>query len=1012
MAQVSLKSYENEIRDLIEIGAYDEAMEIGQHILQYYPKHLQTYSLLGESCLGKGLYQEAADLLLRVLSVDPENVAARVGLSRAYEAQGEINSAIEQMRAAFDLAPSLSNIHTETFLLLQRQSEGQAPRLKLTRQGLGRIYTRGELYTQAADEFETLLMETPDQVDIQVSLAEALWRDSQHIRAIEVCQSVLNKLPYCLKAHLILAETWLRSDREDEAEAHLKIIQELDPDGESAYVLMGAASPLPRVSVTLLDLESASEAVMQKQAPIQPTELTSLEEMPEPSELETLAADTLASPIQTDAMTEATLEFEEADIPDWLQEARPQDAAEATGTEADAIADAEIPTWLAAGAAGAAIAHKMEKDPESLDETTEIDAGESIEEIPEEGLPDWLTDAAPQEIQAETTVEQSIGTPTTGLFPGEPEEPSISNEVAAATIAAAGVTEAEEEHELPPWLRDIPEEEVPLEEAPATAADVPPETAVEEEEMPSWLQVSPDEESALEEVTVVTTELPSEGEVQDPTWLRILREEDLEDELQSEEPLAARGVAAALAAAEVLEPEDALPEPTVAVPSEGETVEAEAEKADTTAQEELGTEHVITKEELLEPETQDPTWLRILREEGLEDDFPADEPLAAMGVAAAVAAAEVSDGEDTPPAATVELPPTLEPTEVEIREVKEETDLPSQESLLEAGLIDAEIIEAEPAETPLAATSTILQLDAISEEVVPGDREISPDQPTEESRIDLLTEKRLEQMGLVHEDIATEEEALPDWLRKAALAEGLAEEITGDEAQEESAESPDWLELLQREGMSQFVMPEEPDSAEAIPPQPSIPEEEDLEIPSWLQMLRQDQQEELSLPEDQAAIPPEAATGALAGEKAATSDLITVAEATAPELVEEEPAFSAAEAEEEIDIVQMFPDQVVDEATVLNYENMLIDNPKDHATRWELIQAYANRGDQTAAIEHSEQLIRSGEFATEIISYLETLAKTGVETRRAYQTLGEAYFKQDRLQEAAEAYRKALSLLS
>ena len=349
-------------------------------------------------------------------------------------------------------------------------------------------------------------------------------------------------------------------------------------------------------------------------------------------------------------------------------------------------------------------------------------------------------------------------------------------------------------------------------------------------------------------------------------------------------------------------------------------------------------------------------------------------------------------------------------------ESKKETDLPSEEYLLETGLIDTAMTEAEPAEALVAATTTALQPEAVSEEVVPGDKEIGQAQPTEESQIDLPTEENLEQMGLVHEDIATEEEErteekeLPDWLRKAALAEGFVEEITGDEAQEESEETPEWLELLQREGTSQYVMPEEPDSDEAIPQQSAL-EEEDREIPAWLQMLRQGQQEEQSVPEEQTDISTEPETAALSEERVAISDLTTVAEVQAPEQVEEEPALPTEELEEEIDLTQIFPDQGVDEATTLNYENMLKDNPEDHSTRWELIQAYANAGDHTAALEHSEQLIRSGSFATEITAYLETITKAGVETREAYQTLGEAYFKQNRLQEAMEAYRKALSQL-
>ena len=468
--------------------------------------------------------------------------------------------------------------------------------------------------------------------------------------------------------------------------------------------------------------------------------------------------------------------------------------------------------------------------------------------------------------------------------------------------------------------------------------------------------------------------------------------------MQSEETLAAMGAAAAITAAEISEEEDIPPAATVEVPPAVEPAEAEIREVE---------EDITPTAE----EAELPAWLHDLQEsEDLIETAPEEAP----------AAREPSDLEEIAEPGSMAQAAEEEPAwlrDLREAESKEETDLPSEESLLETGLIDTAMTEAEPAEALVAATTTALQPEAVSEEVVPDDKEIGQAQPTEESQIDLPTEENLEQMGLVHEDIATEQEErteekeLPDWLRKAALAEGLVEEITGDEALEESEETPEWLELLQREGTSQYVMPEEPDSDEATPQRSSALEEEDREIPAWLQMLRQGQQEERAVPEEQTDISTETETAALSEERVAISDLTTVAEVQVPEQVEEEPALPTEEPKEEIDLTQIFPDQGVDEATTLNYENMLKDNPEDHSTRWELIQAYANAGDHTTAVEHSEQLIRSGSFATEITAYLETITKAGVETREAYQTLGEAYFKQNRLQEAMEAYRKALSQL-
>ena len=381
MAQLSLKSYENEIRNFIDSKQFDEAMSTGQHILQYYPKHLQTYSLLGEVCLATGRFEEAADTMLRVLSVDPENVAARLGLSEAHEATGDLPGAIEQMRIAFDLAPAPELCTSKCTASSSSRRVKPVPKLKLTRQGLGRIYMRGELYTQAADEFEALLRENPDQVDVEVSLAEALWQDGQHIRSIEVCQSVLNKLPYCLKAHLILAETWQRSDREDEAQAHLRIVKEIDPDGEVSYSLLGDESPLPRTDVSIPDMGDSAP----------------------PRELAEAGA---AAGAISDSGETTVSDIDVSDIPEWLRQARPEGAVDET------ISDADVPAWLTAGAVAAGLvdqeeSSEAEESAESvqswlrtaavgdvlqdsdIEEITELDDLVEASESAEEGTPQW-----------------------------------------------------------------------------------------------------------------------------------------------------------------------------------------------------------------------------------------------------------------------------------------------------------------------------------------------------------------------------------------------------------------------------------------------------------------------------------------------------------------------------------------------------------------------------------------------------------------------------------------------
>ncbi len=267
MAEASLREYCNKAKELIEAGALDESISLCQHILRWYPKHIETYQLLGEACLEKGDHYEAIDLFKRVLSAGPENFISYVGLSIIYDSEGAINESIWQLERAFELAPGNSEVRKELQRLYGLR-DGTAPRrLKLTRGALGRLYSKDELFPQAIDEYEYLLQGDPERVDLQLAEAEALWRHGRKREAVEACQDVLAKLPNCLKANLILAKIWLENDLKSEAEPLLDMAQQLDAENRMAEALFGPDSPLrartatlPKMSQELQELEVTAEA--------------------------------------------------------------------------------------------------------------------------------------------------------------------------------------------------------------------------------------------------------------------------------------------------------------------------------------------------------------------------------------------------------------------------------------------------------------------------------------------------------------------------------------------------------------------------------------------------------------------------------------------------------------------------------------------------------------------------------------------------------------------------------
>lgn len=263
MPDIRLQTYTNWIAKLIQDHREGAAIAHCQHILCHYPNFVQGYRLLGEACQAKGLDQEAADCLQRVLGADPQCLAAWVGLGRVYEKLGMRPEAAWSMERAFELAPANAGVWLELQRLSADQDESQRAteerkRPRLTRAALGRLYTRSGLYELAISELKAVLQHEPNLLNIRVGLAEALWHKGQYLGADETCQEILEALPNCLKANLILGEIWLRDGQEEAGQARLRVASALDPENTVAQQMMGSASPLPPQEVLVPLLEEGA----------------------------------------------------------------------------------------------------------------------------------------------------------------------------------------------------------------------------------------------------------------------------------------------------------------------------------------------------------------------------------------------------------------------------------------------------------------------------------------------------------------------------------------------------------------------------------------------------------------------------------------------------------------------------------------------------------------------------------------------------------------------------------
>ncbi len=392
MAEVGLSEYCEEVKELIKAGALDEATAICRHLLEQFPKYIMPYRLLGEVCLEREEYGEAANLFTRVLGADPEDVVAHVGLTVVYDEEKNLDEAIWHLERAFEMAPGNPEIRQE-LKRLYGQREGKEPsRVKLTPAALGRLYFKEGLYERAMAEFRALLEQDPERVDLKVALAEALWRQGRHREAAEACQEILEVLPNCLKANLISGLIWRESGQAEEGEALFLLAQAMDPEGLFAQEFLSKDMPwLPeRVLIPRLEEIPAppmKEAKPEKVAPPLPEMGEAVEGVPEwLKEMEEKAEEAVPPPPAEE-------------VPEWLKGlVRPAEEVEAE----EVSPPEEVPEWLREFKGEAEVAE------EAVEGEFKVAEAPPVEVRPEEEMPPPPVVAVPEEeeVVPEAIVEE------------------------------------------------------------------------------------------------------------------------------------------------------------------------------------------------------------------------------------------------------------------------------------------------------------------------------------------------------------------------------------------------------------------------------------------------------------------------------------------------------------------------------------------------------------------------------------------------------------------------------
>jgi competence ComEA-like helix-hairpin-helix protein len=525
MAKISLRAYYREIEKLIDTGQTDEAIAHCRHILLTFPKHVGTYRLLGKAFLETQRYGDAADILQRVLSANPEDFISNLGMSIVREDEGNLDEAIWHMERAFEIQPANAAIQGELKRLYGRRDGLEPHKIHLTRGALARMYARGNLAQQAIAEIRATLAEDPQRPDLLSVLARMYVLAGQRAEAADTCQALLSKFPNCIEAIRILADILTETGRAEEAKPYRQRLQALEPYAAYLTAAMPSVDQVPESTVTLDRLDwspehpvgvtgdqpewasslgvkieefsTKEEALPEWLNQTEEAEMVAAE--PEPS----LESDNLPSWVMEEQAPEQAARPIEDDIPDWMKSAGwvpssgegkeeasvffPEESTSRQALPDEPLAQAEIPDWLSAIAPEAAgeeaqLSQMLSSTAAWQDIEATVDESFQPGEGKPAALPEWLAE---------------LGAPAAGPITSEMAEPASAGLPAEDLLASATADE------LPEWLHDLgspttpetpevgepvsPLEEMVAEHAEEPTAEIPPEEQISEaSEVVGW----------------------------------------------------------------------------------------------------------------------------------------------------------------------------------------------------------------------------------------------------------------------------------------------------------------------------------------------------------------------------------------------------------------------------------------------------------------------------------------------------------------------------------------------
>jgi tetratricopeptide (TPR) repeat protein len=241
-----------------QTGDVAAASKLCEQALELDPAFIPAKFLAGILAARQGQTALAIGYLQGVLEIEPQSYETLVSLSNVYLESGQAEKAEILGRKALKARPNDAHAynHLGRCLMAERQLEEAIemfhkavlthPQFAPAFHNMGKALQLQGMESEAAQAYEHAAQLAPSVTNL-LALGQCLMVICSYEKAEACARACLAQDPNSAPGHLLLCGALIELERPDEAEAHLRQAEALDPDFKEAFLLASRQRPLGHI---------------------------------------------------------------------------------------------------------------------------------------------------------------------------------------------------------------------------------------------------------------------------------------------------------------------------------------------------------------------------------------------------------------------------------------------------------------------------------------------------------------------------------------------------------------------------------------------------------------------------------------------------------------------------------------------------------------------------------------------------------------------------------------------